>query len=117
MNRKMKRLTWLAAALFAVLTAVPAMAHDTPGIKHTHPFGQGGYTQQREYRGVNNELGDILIMQAPRYRLYQSAPNGQFVMPDPITKAPPLTPNMKPKPINDPSLQYDKKTTKDYGKQ
>lgn len=117
MGSKMKQQTCLAALLAAVFTAVPVMAHDVPGIEHTHPFGQGGYTQQRQYRAVNNQVGDIMIMQAPSYQIYKSAPNGQLVMPDPITKAPPLTPNMKPRPINDPSLQYGKKTKQGYGNQ
>jgi hypothetical protein len=123
--RTMKRTIVLAAAVGVLTAGAPVQAHDTPGIEHTHPFEKSGYTQPRQTHSVNNQVGDITIMTPPTKGGYQSAPSVRFARPEPITQPPPLTPNMQPhsinglqpKVINDPSLQYGKKTNKDYGKQ
>ena len=123
--KTMKRTIVLLATAGMLTAAASVQAHETPGIAHTHPFEKGGYTQQRQAHSVNNQVGDTSIMTPPAAGGYQTAPAGRFVMPQPITQPPPLTPNMQPRSINslqpkvvtDPALQYGKKTKKDYGQQ
>jgi hypothetical protein len=75
-----------AAALFAM--AVPAQAHDTPNLEHSHAFQQTAYGTYRQGHYVSGPQGSIIIWSPQPYTGYQNAPNVRFARPQPITKAP-----------------------------
>lgn len=110
----MKRLSIMTIAAGALLIAAAARAHDVPNIEHTHAFEQTGYGTARQGHTVNGPQGSITIWSPQTQAGYQSPPPVKFARPQPITKAP-GSPAAKSRADQDPTLEYGKKSKKDYG--
>lgn len=72
----------------ALAGAVPALAHDTPNLGHTHAFEQTGYGSWRQGHFVNGPQGSIIIWSPRNFGGFQGAPSVRFAQPEPITRAP-----------------------------
>lgn len=78
----------LLAGVLSILFVGPALAHETPNMKHSHAFERSGDGTIRQGHSVNNELGRITIWSAKPYDGYASPPPVRFARPQPILKAP-----------------------------
>jgi hypothetical protein len=106
--KKLKRFRRMNAAhktLFAgVLSMVflgTALAHETPGISHSHAFKQSSYGVYRQGHSVNNRNGSITIWSAKPHTGYKPGEPVRFARPQPMT-TPPATIQGKPAPMKKP---------------
>lgn len=87
--------------------APAAVAHDTPGISHSHAFKQTGYGTYRQGHSVNNSVGSITIWSAKPHNGYDPGQSVKFARPEMIRKAP-ETATVKPAPVKKPAHDYGK---------
>lgn len=92
----------LLAGVMALVFCATAVAHETPGIKHTHAFKQTGYGTYRQGHSVNNELGSITIWSATPINSSNAAAPVKFARPKPITR-PPVINHGRPVPLKKPA--------------
>jgi len=101
----MKWISMLAAVTVALFTPVAVLAHDTPGLEHTHAFQKTAYGTYRQGHSVNSPLGDITIWSPRPYTGYQNGPAVNFARPEPITKAP-VNPSVGSRGGQNPAPEY-----------
>lgn len=92
----------LLAGVMALVFYATAVAHETPGIQHSHAFKQTGYGTYRQGHTVNNPLGSITIWSAKPVYSTQASPPVKFARPKPITRAPVIN-HGRPAPLKKPA--------------
>lgn len=103
----MKSVLMVILTLVLLAGSALAVAHETPGISHTHAFKQTGYGTYRQGHSVNNSLGSITIWSPKPHNGYDPKQSVNFARPEMIKKSPELN-LIKPAAVKKPAREYGK---------
>ena len=98
----------MTLSVLALLAGAPVVvAHETPGISHSHAFKQTGYGTYRQGHSVNNSVGSSTSYSARPHNGVDPGQSVKFARPEMIKNAPDVI-AVKPAPVQKPASDYGK---------